>query len=300
MANILLLVTAVIWGFGFVAQILGMTHLGPFAFIGLRFLLGAASLLPVIWWMWSRLNLSADQHESLFWGSLTLGIVLFCASAFQQVGLLYTTASNAGFITGLYMVFVPVMGIALGIKTGRMTWLGGALAAVGLVLLGFNESYRLGYGDALQLLGAVVWAVHILVIDHFARRVSGLLLAVGQFLVCGTLGLFVSLTLTDEVTTSVGIINAAPTLAYAGILTVGVAYTLQVIAQADANPSHAAIILSLEAVFGALGGYLILDEWLTPRQMFGCALMLGGMIMSQLANQDAQPELCKDGDRTHA
>ena len=282
-ANLLLLLTAAIWGFGFVAQVLGMNYLGPFAFIGARFLLGALSLLPVIWYLQRRQNGERPSIGYLLFASGVLGTILFVASSFQQVGLLYTTASSAGFITGMYMIFVPIFGLMLGMATGLITWAGCLIAALGLFLLGVDDQYQMGYGDLLQLAGASIWALHILAIDHFTKHAPGLLLACGQFVVCAVLGILVSVTFSNETTTLDLLIAAGPTLVYAGIITVGVAYTLQVIAQAKANPVHAGIILSLEAVFGAIGGYLILDEWLNARQLTGCGLMLLGMILSQLA-----------------
>ena len=294
-ANLLLLLTAAIWGFGFVAQVLGMNYLGPFAFIGARFLLGALSLLPVIWYLRRRQRQPLEGHKErhrsgyLLFASCVLGTILFVASSFQQVGLLYTTASNAGFITGMYMIFVPIFGLMLGMATGLITWGGCLIAALGLYLLGVDDQYQMAYGDMLQLAGASIWALHILAIDHFTKHAPGLLLACGQFVVCAVLGILVSLTFGNEKTTVDQLIAAGPTLVYAGVITVGVAYTLQVIAQVKANPVHAGIILSLEAVFGALGGYLILDEWLSARQLIGCGLMLLGMILSQLAS--AEPKL---------
>ena len=289
-ANLLLLLTAAIWGFGFVAQVLGMNYLGPFAFIGARFLLGALSLLPVIWYLQRRQSPDRPSAGYLLFASCVLGTILFVASSFQQVGLLYTTASNAGFITGMYMVFVPIFGLMLGMATGLITWVGCLVAACGLYLLGVDEQYQMGYGDLLQLAGASIWALHILAIDHFTKHAPGLLLACGQFVVCAVLGMLVSVTLGNETTTLDQLKAAGPTLVYAGIITVGVAYTLQVIAQAKANPVHAGIILSLEAVFGAIGGYLVLDEWLSVRQLIGCGLMLLGMILSQLASAGPKAE----------
>lgn len=284
-ANLLLLLTAAIWGFGFVAQVLGMNYLQPFAFIGARFLLGALSLLPVIWFLSRRSEAAPADRAYLLFGSCVLGVMLFVASSFQQVGLLYTTASNAGFITGMYMIFVPILGLMLGMATNWITWVGCLVAAFGLYLLGVDDQYQMGYGDLLQLAGASIWALHILAIDHFTKRAPGLQLACGQFVVCAVLGIAVSATVAGETTTLARLLDAGPTLVYAGIITVGVAYTLQVVAQADANPVHAGIILSLEAVFGAIGGYLILDEMLDSRQLIGCAAMLAGMILSQLPRQ---------------
>jgi drug/metabolite transporter (DMT)-like permease len=283
-ANTLLLITAAIWGFGFVAQVMGMNYLDPYAFIGLRFLLGAVSLIPVIYFVQKRTPFEVTNKRELWLGCAVLGVILFTAGSLQQVGLLYTTASNAGFITGTYMVIVPILGLILKYQTGVNTWLGCFLAAFGLYLLSVKEGLMMGYGDGLQLLGAVFWAAHIMAIDHFIKRSPALLLAFGQFLTCGILALCVSSVL--ETTTFEAVANAVNVLIYAGIITVGVAYTLQVVAQNDTKPTHAAIILSLEAVFGAVGGALLLDEALSQREMLGCAIMLCGMIVSQVTWSD--------------
>jgi drug/metabolite transporter (DMT)-like permease len=283
-ANLLLLMTAAIWGFGFVAQVMGMNFLGPYAFIGLRFLLGAASLLPVIYFLNKRNPFVVNDIRGLCFGCLVLGGILFIAGSLQQVGLLYTSASNAGFITGTYMVIVPIFGLILKYQTGLNTWVGCFLAAVGLYFLSVKNGLNINYGDGLQLFGAFFWAAHIMAIDHFIKRSPALLLSFGQFLICGVLALCVSSVL--EVTTPAAVYNATNVLIYAGIITVGLAYTLQVIAQADAKPAHAAIILSLEAVFGAVGGAVLLDEVLTQRELWGCALMLCGMIVSQVSWHD--------------
>ncbi len=284
MANLMLLMAAAIWGFGFVAQRLGMESLEPFAFNGLRFVIGALSLLPLIWILKRRGRLKGvadkDFLRQVLIGSLGCGGILFIAASFQQVGLLHTTAANAGFITGLYIVLVPVLGLFLKHSTGSNTWLGCAVAAVGLYFLSVGENFTIAYGDGLQLVGALFWAMHILAVDHFARRVAPVVLACGQFLVCALASFVVSLAM--ETTSMAGIQAAWGALAYAGLVSVGVAYTLQVLAQKHAHPAHAAIILSLETVFAAIGGMLFLGESLSGRALFGCGLMLLGMLISQL------------------
>ena len=251
-ANTLLLITAAIWGLGFVAQVLGMNYLEPFAFIGIRFLLGAASLLPLVVFFHHRKWLPVSPAHTVVTGSLVLGVILFAAGSLQQVGIVYSNASNAGFITGLYMVIVPIIGLALKYRTGLNTWLGCVLAVVGLFLLSVKADFTMGYGDTLLLVGAVGWALHILAIDHYAPRAAPLLLSLGQFIVCGCLAMVVSVFI--ETTSWEQVRAATYVLIYAGVITVGVAYTLQVIAQERTDPTHADIILSLEAVFGALGG----------------------------------------------
>ena len=283
-ANTLLLITAAIWGLGFVAQVLGMNYLEPFAFIGIRFLLGAASLLPLVVFFHHRKWLPVSPAHTVVKGSLVLGVILFAAGSLQQVGIVYSNASNAGFITGLYMVIVPIIGLALKYRTGLNTWLGCVLAVVGLFLLSFEADFTMGYGDTLLLVGAVGWALHILAIDHYAPRAAPLLLSLGQFIVCGCLAMVVSVFI--ETTSWEQVRAATYVLIYAGVITVGVAYTLQVIAQERADPTHAAIILSLEAVFGALGGYMFLQEQLSGRELIGCVLMLMGMLVSQVTWSD--------------
>ena len=279
-ANLLLLLAAAIWGFGFVAQTLGMEHLSPFAFNGIRFLMGTFSLVPLVWYLRRQNKLHVSAPKDLVRGSLLVGVLLFAGASFQQVGLQYTTAANAGFITDLYIVLVPVLGLALKHTTGLNTWLGCAIAAVGLYFLSVKDGMSIGYGDALQLVGALFWALHILAVDHFAKRISPVVLAMMQFFVCGVLSLMVSAVI--EVTTLDGVMAAWGSLFYAGLISVGIAYTLQVLAQKNAHPAHAAIILSLETVFAAIGGIIFLDESLSVRALFGCGLMLLGMLISQV------------------
>ncbi|WP_133407138.1 DMT family transporter [Parashewanella tropica] len=281
MANLLLLITAALWGFGFIAQILGMEHIQPYAFNGYRFLLGAISLLPLIYYFHKKNKLDLGDKKSLIIGSSLMGILLFIAASLQQVGLLYTTAANAGFITGLYVVFVPILGLVIKHKTGINTWLGCGLALVGLYFLSIKDGLTLGYGDTLQLIGAIFWTFHILVIDHFTKKNSALVLSLIQFFICGVLSLITSLFI--ETTTVDGLISATGAILYGGLASVGIAYTLQTVAQKKAHPAHAAIILSLEAVFAAIGGMWILNQMLTERELLGCSLMLAGMIISQVS-----------------
>ncbi len=285
-SNLMLLIAAAIWGFGFVAQRLGMNYLEPFAFNSARFLLGSLSLLPLLCFL-SRQKLSRQKvnrdtkpNHSLSKGGLICGLVLFVAATLQQYGLFYTTAAKAGFITGLYLILVPIVGILLKHTTGLTTWLGAALAVVGLYLLSVNDNFTMSLGDTLIFIGALFWAFHILVIDHFSGRIDPIQLSAVQFLVCGLLSLGVSLII--ETPTLSGAIAGWQPILFAGVVSVGIAYTLQVVAQRNAKPSHAAIIMSLEAVFAAIGGVWLLDESLSPRAWFGCGLMLAGMLLSQV------------------
>lgn len=276
-ADALLLITAVIWGFAFVAQRVGMDYLGPFAFNAARFGLGCLSLLPLLLLFPKR---TQRNPLALLSGSLIAGTLLFAGSTLQQTGLVYTTAGNAGFITGLYIVLVPLLGLLWGQSTHRFTWLGACLALAGLFLLSVGDDLTLAYGDLLELAGAFFWAGHVLAIGWLSRRVDPIRLALGQFMVCFLLSL--GSTLIWEDTDRHALEAAWLPIAYAGILSVGVAYTLQVVAQRRAPAAHAAIILSLEAVFAVLGGWLLLNEVLGPRGILGCTLMLAGMLLSQL------------------
>ncbi|MFM4704954.1 DMT family transporter [Aeromonas bivalvium] len=282
-SNMMLLMAAAIWGLGFVAQRLGMDHMGPYTFNGLRFLLGAASLLPLLWWLKSRQPTRPDKEDNprlLLVGGLIAGTVLFSAASLQQVGLLYTTAAKAGFITGLYIILVPVLGLILRHKTGANTWVGALIAMAGLYYLSVTEDFTMGYGDLLQVIGALFWAIHLLVLDHYSSRVAPIRLAGVQFVVCGLLSLVTAFVI--ETPTLGGAVAGWQALLYAGLVSVGVGYTLQVVGQRGAHPAHAAIILSLETVFAAIGGVLLLGEHLDERAVVGCALMLTGMLISQI------------------
>ncbi len=284
-ADFYLLLTAVIWGFAFVAQRAGMEHVGPFTFNGVRFVLGALSLLPLLYLNFRRRRahrrlLPAPSRKTVVLGGMLAGGALFLGSSLQQIGIVYTTAGKAGFITGLYVIIVPVLGIFRRQRIGPGTWLGALLALAGLYLLTVRGTLQVNPGDFLVFLSAIFWALHVHVIGWFSARMDALKLAFLQFAVCALLsllaaGIFERLVLTQ--------INAAALpILYAGIMSVGVAYTLQVVGQKHAPPAAAAIILSLEALFAVLGGWLLLGELLSLRGVAGCALMLAGMLSSQL------------------
>jgi drug/metabolite transporter (DMT)-like permease len=284
-SDALLLLTAVIWGFAFVAQRMGMGYVGPFTFNGVRFALGSLVLLPFI--LRNRLlQNSADtvgpcpDIKTIALGGSLAGIALFSGASLQQVGLVYTTAGNAGFITGLYVVIVPILGLFWGHQPRFGTWLGAGLAAVGLYFLSITEGFTISFGDFLELLGAFFWAGHVLLLGWLSPRIESLKLAFFQYVVCSLLSLTTAAVW--EVITVSGILQAAVPILYGGVCSVGVAYTLQVVAQRNAHPAHAAILLSLEAVFAAIGGWLVLNEIMTARGLLGCALMLAGMMLSQL------------------
>jgi drug/metabolite transporter (DMT)-like permease len=282
-ADGLLLLTAIIWGAAFVAQRLGMEHIGPFTFNGVRFALGALALQPLIWRMQQTRSGPGVSSGRIIRCGLLAGCVLFAGAALQQVGIVYTTAGKAGFITGLYVVMVPLFGLMLGQRAGTGTWIGALAAAAGLYLLSVNEDFSIAFGDMLELVGAVFWAGHVLVIGRLSPGMDAtdaVKLAAAQFTVCA--GLSLGAGVAFESITWAGVSAAAVPILYGGLMSVGVAYTLQVVAQRDADPAHAAIILSLEAAFAAVTGYFVLGEVLALRALIGCGLMLGGMLLSQL------------------
>jgi drug/metabolite transporter (DMT)-like permease len=213
-------------------------------------------------------------------GGVLMGLALTVGINLQQVGLLFTSVTNSGFITGLYVIVVPLLGLFIGQRAGLGIWLGALLAVFGMFLLSVGENFQVASGDWLQLAGAFVWGVHVLLVGFFASRYDPLRLSILQFLVCAVVSLLLALAL--EPIEWASIVAAAPAVLYGGCFAVAVGYTLQVVAQKDAIPSHAAIILSLEAVFAAIAGWLFLDESLTFKSYLGAAIMLAGMLIAQL------------------
>lgn len=282
-ANLLLLSTALIWGFSFVAQRQGMEHLSPFTFNGARFAVGSASLLPILFFF--RRRQTNTQPPPWFsplplGGGLLLGAALFLGASFQQIGIVETTAGKAGFITGLYVIIVPMLGLIWGQQTRFSTWIGAILAVTGMYFLSITADFTISRGDLLVLVSALFWAVHVQLISRFSRKFDPLLLSLHQFLFCSLFSWLAALQW-EEIRLS-GLVNGLFPILYTGIFSVGIAYTLQVVAQKRAHPAHAAIILSLESVFAVLGGWLFLHEMLSLRGAIGCMLMLTGMIVSQL------------------
>jgi drug/metabolite transporter (DMT)-like permease len=284
-ANLLMLIAAIIWGSAFVAQRLSFDAIGPFLFTGLRFLLGALVVLTMI--VCVRRSALGELSRSgpngareLLAAGGSLGVVLAVSISLQQVGLQYTKIANAGFISSLYVVIVPLLGVLFRHRTGIGTWLGATLATVGMYFLSVDEHFSMLYGDWHQLAGALVISVQMMLVGRFARRHDTLMLALVQFVVCGTVCLLIGLVI-EPVSLAV-IKRAAPTIAYGGALSVGVAYTIQVVAQRYAAPSHAAVIFSMEGVFAALAAWLVLNETLSERALIGCALMLAGLIVCQV------------------
>jgi drug/metabolite transporter (DMT)-like permease len=292
----------------FVAQRVGMEFVGPFFFAGVRMFFGALTLIVVL--LISELLASRRENagapvrfSSTKWplmikGGLACGLVIFLASAFQQIGLVSTTASKAGFLTTLYIVLVPILGIVLRQKTHWNTWVSVLIAAVGLYFLCLTGGFSIQVGDMIVLTSALFWACHILVIDHFVKGLGKrdvMKLCIAQFVVASVLS-FTAAPFLDELLGAVGAFSfeqltaALPAILYTGILSTGVAFTLQAVGQQGLNPSAASIVMSLEAVFSVLGGTLILGEVLSGREVLGCVLMFAAITLSQLPiGQPKQP-----------
>ena len=279
-AIIMLWVTAAIWGFAFVAQRAGMEFIGPFTFNGIRFLLGSASLLPLIFWQRYKQKQPVEKSGNLVAGSLLAGTVLFIGASLQQAGMVYTEAGKAGFITGFYVVLVPLIGVLIGQHITKLLWTGAIIALAGLYLLTINGPFILQKGDILILVSALFWAAHVQLINKLVDSHAALPLSALQFAVCGglslaTAGMFEKITIES-------IFQAAIPLLYGGFFSVGIAYTLQVVAQQHVHPAYASIILSFETVFAVVGGFLVLNEMMSLRNLAGCLLMLAGIVIVQV------------------
>ncbi|MBS3809731.1 MAG: DMT family transporter [Desulfobacterales bacterium] len=280
--DLLLLLTAMIWGSAFVAQKVGMDHIGPFMYTGIRFALGALFLTPVMLVLDRYRLFVVKKQEStpyLIAAGLLAGVLLFAGSILQQIGLVYTTAGKAGFITGLYVVIVPLLGLIWKIRPGAGGWAGALLSVTGLYLLTVQEGFYFFIGDILVIICAFMYAFHVLAIGWFAPRLDVLKLSLIQFWTCSVISLAAGLVIEPQSWQAV--YDAAVPIIYGGLLSVGIGFTLQVVAQQKAPPHHAAIILSLETVFAVMAGMLVLGETLPARGWAGAALMLSGMLLSQ-------------------
>ena len=286
--NILLVLTALIWGCAFVAQSVGMDYVGPFTFNMARFLIGAVVLLPVIWFMDRQRKTGAEKgagQKTLIIGGICCGIALAVASTLQQWGILFTTVGKAGFITAMYIVIVPLLGIFIGKKVRPLIIGCVAIAVVGFYFLCMTESLRLGLGDFLVLLCAIAFSIHILVIDHFSPKVDGVKMSAIQFLTAAIISAVPTLLWEQPVLTE--ILQAWQPVLYAGVMSCGVAYTLQIIAQKNADPTVASLLLSLESVFSVLAGWVLLGQELSLKELFGCVLIFCAIILAQLPEKKA-------------
>lgn len=291
MHSFLLVLAAFIWGSAFVAQSVGAEYVGPFAFLALRSLIGfsALFLFVMVRHTLAHAYLKAQNLEAalprtdpkiLIAGGLVCGTLLFLASLVQQIGIGHTTAGKAGFITTMYVVIVPVLMTFLGHPPQKKILLCVVLEVVGLYLLSIAGDFKLGYGDAMILLCAFLFAFQIMSINYFVERIDGVLLSCAQFLPV-TAYSFIGMAL-FETPQIADISKALPSILYAGLLSSGIAYTLQIVGQKGLNPSVASLLMCLESVFSALSGYLVLHETLSSRELLGCALMFTAVILSQV------------------
>jgi drug/metabolite transporter (DMT)-like permease len=280
-ADLLMILTAAIWGTAFVAQRAGMNYIGPFTYNAVRFALGALSLIP---FLFINTGEETSNHTvktgRLVVSGLLAGALLFFGSSFQQVGLVTTTAGNAGFITGLYVILVPMLALFVGHRPGFGVWLGAVIAVAGLYFINETEGLHLSPGDSLVMVSALFFALHVLIIGWLSPQTSAVPLSIAQFAFCSLFS-FIAAGFTEEIRFS-GILEATIPILYGGVGSVGIAYTLQVVGQKNAPPGHAAIILSLESVFALLGGWLILSEAVPGTKLLGCFLMLAGMLSAQI------------------
>lgn len=282
-SSLLLFLAAFIWGVAFVAQSVGMDYMGPLTFNGARFLMGSLVLLPFVLLRRKQNKKAGRAPASLkttIIGGVCCGLALCSAALFQQYGIMYTTVGKAGFITTLYIILVPFFGISLKKRIPGKVWIGAVIAAAGMYLLCMSERLALSRGDTLVFICAILFSVHILVIDHFSPMADGVELSCIQFLTAGIIGSMGAILF--EQPTLQCLIDGIIPLAYAGILSSGVAYTLQVIGQKDMDPTVASLILSMESVFSALAGWMILHQKLSGRELFGCVLVFMAVILVQL------------------
>lgn len=277
----LLFLTAIIWGFAFVAQKVGAQYVGAFTFNGIRFALGAVSLFPVIYFFEKEKH-DKEKFKLTLKAAIIGGVFLFIASSLQQYGVEITnSAGKSGFITGLYTVLVPLISfVFLKKKTSVLTWVGAAFSVCGLYLLCMTGEDGVGIGDFVLLIGSVFWALHILVIDKYVSQISSLKFAQLQFAVCSVLCLICAFAFEDI--SFAAIRDAAAPILYGGLMSVGVAYTCQILAQKDSDPTFSAIVLSTESVFGAIGGALFQNEKMTRSAYIGCVMIFAGIVLSQL------------------
>lgn len=302
-ANLLLLLTAFIWGIAFVAQDVAMDSMGPFTFNAARTLVAALALLPAIRLLDAlelkrggtaaaprRLrDLPPAARRTLLIGGLCCGAALFVGSSLQQLGIRETSAGKAGFVTAMYIVLVPLSGLLFGRVVRRNIWLAVLLSVAGLFLLCVTEALTVGLGDLYLLLCAAAFTVHILVIDHFSPKTDCVRMSCLQFFVASAL-CAVMMLLTEKPTLSALLSGWVPIL-YAGVLSGGMGYTLQMVAQRDTDPAVASLIMCLESVFAVLAGWVLLGETLTARELFGCALLMAGIVLAQLPGRKRQTAL---------
>ena len=289
-SSLLLLLTAFIWGVAFVAQSVGGEAVGCFTFNGVRSLIGAVVLLPVIYFLDAQKKKELGEEmfleqkgdkKTLLLGGICCGVMLCIASNFQQFGISFTTVGKAGFITAMYILIVPILGLFMKKKVGIKVWLGVVLATIGLYMLCMtSESFSLSKGDFLVLICAGFFSLHILIIDYFSPKVDGVRMSCIQVFVCGVISTAIAFIFENPSFSA--ILSGWLPILYAGVLSCGVAYTLQIVGQKNMDPTVASLILSLESVFSVLAGWVILHQTLSVRELFGCVLMFLAIILAKL------------------
>ncbi len=287
-SSMLLMLTALIWGVAFVAQSEGLNYVGAFTLNGSRFLVGGMVLLPYLLLTKKNGNNESAQEREVqrrrlktgVIGGICCGCFLCLASSLQQFGIAYTTVGKAGFITALYIVIVPLLGLFMHHKVGLNIWLSVLIASAGMYLLCITEEFSIGRGDLLVFLCAVGFSFHILVIDHFSPKADGVVISCVQFFTAGLIS--VVLMFTFEQPSWKGILSAWLPILYAGVMSSGVGYTLQIIGQKNLDPTVASLIMSLESVFAMLAGWVILGQKMSARELLGCALVFGAIILAQI------------------
>jgi drug/metabolite transporter (DMT)-like permease len=289
-AHLLLFITAFIWGSAFVAQKEGMAYLGPFTFMGIRMFVGSAALIPVIFLLRKKKFVSNERipqteegnSDQTLNGGFTCGVVMFLALSFQQIGLLYTTAGKAGFITAMYIIIVPLIGLFWKKRVSKTIWMCILIAMVGIYLLCMDSDFAVNKGDFLMLLSALGFAVHIIAIDHFSPKANPVKMSSIQFFVCGLLCTPMIIMESPELS---NILLSSFPIFYTGVISCAIAYTLQVVAQRNTAPAVAALILSFESVFAVLAGFAMLNEILAAKEIMGCMLMFAAIVTAQLPEQ---------------
>lgn len=283
--NVILMITALIWGSAFVAQSVGMEHVGPFTFITARYIIGGIFLIPCMIFL-NKINKSnvkkyeKSDRKNVIVGGILCGIALFVASSFQQIGIEYTTVGKSGFITALYIIIVPILGMFFKKKVQGRVWISVVIALIGLYLLCINESFKISNGDLLILMCAFCFSIHILIIDKYSPIVDGVKMSCIQFFVAGILGVIPMYIFENP--NIYNLLQAYSPILYAGVMSSGVAYTLQIIGQKYTSPVMATLIMSLESVFAALSGWIILGEVFSIKEFCGCVLVFVAIIFAQL------------------
>ena len=287
----MLFLAALIWGFAFAFQSRGMEHMGPMTFNGIRFLIGAIVLIPVIFLFkkpGEKRSASKEDIKITVLGGIICGLCLFGASSLQQFGIQYTSVGKAGFLTTLYIILVPIIGIFFKRKVSAIVWIGALLSVAGMYLLCVSETMSINKGDVLAFGCAIIFAFHILAVDHFAPKTNGVVLSCLQFLTSGICAMIFAFIF--EQPTMTEIVNGIIPLLYVGVMSSGVAYTLQILGQKNADPTIASLIMSLESAVSVLGGWLILHQKLTGKELLGCLLMFIAVIGVQIFDAKKEKE----------